>query len=632
MKQIGESYAGSLNNQGIDRRTFLKIAGLAGGSLAIDGFLLKDAKAAEPLIEVEDPSYHKFYSARKGLYLQDSKWIEQTLPKLKWPQEGERVPELEVSIVSSQPVWIDMMRKVASDAKQLGIKYKLRTVSMTRYLGDWGPHYLKDIHLQVSVMRPERVDPSEWLTSRAHGLDRRNTGEWANKEYDKIVSLQTAESDPKKRLELVREAQKILAEDYYICQFGWGPSIVEAYNSDLWNGVVHSKGFGIGSLDLFWTYLEIQPKTPRKRFVAGVIDLINTTNIFDAGARYRALGKMIYDRLAYMDKDLNVIPWAAESWKKLDNRTWDVKLREGMKFHDGKPVTVDDLQFTFDFMLKYDRGTFYTVNQFLEKVEIVDRGNRLVRFRFKGPYGEFETNFLLLSIILPKHIFEGIMEKQNVGENPGQMEIPHPIGSGPFKFGPYRKDAQLLLIANKEHFHPPKIDEVLFVVIPSLDGIIGRLEAREIDIAEDIFLTPSQAKQLRKSKHLSIVRTPDMQWAFGAPKVSWLPWRDIEFRRAWHHSIDREFLAKVVWEGDGRVPKSNTFFVDEHPWHNPNLPPIPKYDLKLARQILKEAGYHWDKEGQLVYPAPTDKKFIERVTRVCKPGYHWGGLKMQPRS
>jgi len=61
------------------------------------------------------------------------------------------------------------------------------------------------------------------------------------------------------------------------------------------------------------------------------------------------------------------------------------------------------------------------------------------------------------------------------------------------------------------------------------------------------------------------------------------------------------------------------------------LPPVPAYDVKLARQILKDAGYGWDSEGRLVYPSPTDKKFMERVTRVCKPGYTWGGLKMQPR-
>jgi peptide/nickel transport system substrate-binding protein len=224
------------------------------------------------------------------------------------------------------------------------------------------------------------------------------------------------------------------------------------------------------------------------------------------------------------------------------------------------------------------------------------------------------------------------MEKQKVGDNPRLLQIPNPIGSGPFKFGPHRKDTDLLLMANKEHFHAPKIDELLFVVVPSVDGILGRLETQEIDIAESIFLTPSQANQLKKSKHLSVVRTPDINWFHGVPRPSCLPWRDMEFRRAWHHSIDREFLVNVCWEGEGRIPISNTFFVEGNPWYNPDLPPIPQYDLKLARQVLKEAGYSWDSEGRLIYPPPGDKKFADRVNRVCKPGYTWGGLKMQPRN
>jgi peptide/nickel transport system substrate-binding protein len=124
------------------------------------------------------------------------------------------------------------------------------------------------------------------------------------------------------------------------------------------------------------------------------------------------------------------------------------------------------------------------------------------------------------------------------------------------------------------------------------------------------------------------VRTPDINWLHGVPRISNLPWRDIEFRRAWHHSFDREFLVKVVWEGAGRIPKSNTFLVEGSPWYNPDLPPQPQFDLDKARAILKDAGYSWASDGRLVYPAPDDAKFRQRVEQVSKEGYKWGGLKM----
>jgi len=612
----------------VDRRMFLKIAGVTGGLMAMPGLSVNDLFAAGPEIRTEDPYYEKkLYKARKGWYMNDPKWKKRAASRLTWPKAGEPVPKIEVLIPSSRQAWIDSMRKWSADAPQLGLEYKIKVISSSRWLEMINKHYHGDIELHPAVMRPERVDASEWLTSRAYGTDRRNYGEYVCKEYDKYVRLQAGESDLKKRLEYVQAAQKVMAEDLYIQQFGWGPSIIEAYNSGDWEGIVPAKGFGISNSNLFHTYLKVKAKSQRNKLRVGVLSLIKNTNIFFAGNRFRAIGRMVYDRLAYLDQNLNVIPWAAESWEKLDNRTWDLKLRGGMTFHDDKPVTVDDLKFTMDFMLKYERGKIWSANRFCESVEIVDRKKRILRFRFKKPYGQFETYFLLMNIILPKHHFDGILARQKVGDDPRKLKIPVPLGSGPFKWGKYVKDTELQLIANKDHFAAPKIDELTYVVVPSRDGLMGRMQTREIDMVEQAPLRPSQAKQLEKSKHLTIVRTPDVNWYHGVTTISRLPWRDYEFRRAWHHSIDRGFVVNAVWQGEARLPTANTFFVEGSPWHNPNLPAIPEFDMDKARKILKDAGYSWNSKGQLVYPPPTDKKFVERVNRVCVHD-SWGGLKM----
>ena len=62
-----------------------------------------------------------------------------------------------------------------------------------------------------------------------------------------------------------------------------------------------------------------------------------------------------------------------------------------------------------------------------------------------------------------------------------------------------------------------------------------------------------------------------------------------------------------MWEGAGREPKGNTFLVDGNPYHNPNLPPVPEFNLEKARQILKDAGYRWAPDRRLMYPPPTDE-------------------------
>src|SRR5690606_27392395 len=238
------------------------------------------------------------------------------------------------------------------------------------------------------------------------------------------------------------------------------------------------------NFNAFHGYLNAKSKGGAKTLRVGMTALLETTNILAASNNMRSIGRMIYDRLAYFDENLNVIPWAAESWTSVDNRTWDVKLRPGMEFHDGKPVTVQDLKFTFAFRQKYERGIFWTANRFLESTEIVDAGNGVLRVRFKEPYGQFESYFLQLNIILPMHIWQNIMEEQGAGDNPRQLRIERPIGSGPFKFGRYRKDTELQLIANQKHFRKPNVEQIWVIATPTLDGLMGRLESQEIDVIE----------------------------------------------------------------------------------------------------------------------------------------------------
>jgi len=630
MQQTPEQIA----SPSVERRQFLKLAAVTGGLMAAEGSqgLLPRAAAQDASqIQLANPAFRQLYAEQRGYYIQNPAWVRDTVARLTWPAAGTKVPELGVLIPTTQPAWLNAFRKWSRDGGQVGLRYTMQQVSQSRWLEAIVTHMHGDIQFHPAVARPERVDPSEWLISRAYGKDRRNYGEWANEEYDSLIDLQSAESDPAKRLEQVRAAQKVLAEDRYITQLGWGPGVIDPYNAERWEGVVPVTGFGICSFDMFQTYLGLKPRraNQRRRVVVGTLSLVETLNIIQAANRFRSIGRMIYDRLAYLDKDLKVIPWAAERWVRLDELTYDVTLRAGMKFHDDRPVTVHDLKFTLDFLTRYDRGFFWTANQYLASTEILSEGNRTVRLRFKQPYGQFETYFLLLNVIFPKHLWENILQEQNVGDDPRALRFERPIGSGPFAIGRYQADTQMQLIARKDHFSRPSVDEIQVVVVPSTDGLLGRLQGGDLDFAEGVDFMPSQIATLQRERHIKVERTTDINWMHAVKRISWLPWRDVEFRRAWSHTIDREFLVRVVWEGSGRVPSADTFLVDGNPWTNPDLPAPAGFDLAKAREILGDAGYSWAPDDQrLVYPRPDDARWRERVERVCVPGYTWGGLKM----
>lgn len=616
--------------QDTDRRQVLQWTGAAAAGFILGlGSREADATAQQPArIRVADDKYKSVYSKRANSFMHDPIWVRQTLSRLRWPKEGEPVPPLVIYVPDEKLEWVEAMRKAGQDAATLGIQYDIKNVSTSRWLEMINTHR-QDMEIHGAAIRPERIDPADWLVSRAYGKDYRNYGEEVLLEYDAAIERQNRDADHRQRLADVRLAQRILSDDYYMNQVGWGPSLLEVYNSGAFSGVVPVKGFGIGSFSMFHSYLSMTPRTERKRLMVGSTNLLNTTNIIAATNTMRNLGRMIYDRLAFMSADLKVIPWAAESWRQLDEKTWDLKLRSGMKFHDGHPVTIADLKFTFDFMLRYERAVYWSANQFLADTEICDAAAGVLRLRFKEAYGLFETYFLQLNTILPRHIWGTIMTEQGT-DNPWQVKIDTPVGSGPFKFGQYRQDISLQMIGQKEHFSQPKLDEFWIVVTPSVDAILGRLESGELDMVdtENVPLSPTQVQELSRYPHLTIVRTPDINWLHLINRISVLPWRDYEFRRAWMHAFDRQYLVDVPWEGGGRLPQANTFLVTGNPWNNPDLPPLPAFDLKLARQILQEAGYTWDSSGRLLYPHPTNAAFRERVIRVSKPGYTWGGLMM----
>ncbi|MDQ8729134.1 ABC transporter substrate-binding protein [Bradyrhizobium sp. LHD-71] len=613
----------------MDRRSLLQLMSVLGGSMALPSWP-STATAQEEAFSLANPSYARMYDNISGFYFKDDVWAKEARARLKWPTPGQPVHDIRVVVPADAPDTVDAFRKWSTDAKEIGIRYQVEQASQARWLELINKHQHGDIEVHPSILRPERIDPAEWLVSRAYGFDRRNYGEWVNEQYDKLIDLQTSESDKDMRLKYVKDAQKILCDDLYTCQFGWGPAIIEAYNAADWDNVVRVRGFGISNFNAIQSFIGMKPKGAKKSVRVGMTALLETTNIIAAGNNMRSIGRMIYDRLAYFDENLNTIPWALESWKQIDDRTWDIKLRDGMQFHDGKLVTIRDLQFTFDFMRKHERGIFWTANRFLASTEITDEGARIIRVKFKEPYAQFESYFLQLNVILPQHIWGNIMQEQKIADDPRQLRIDKPIGSGPFMFGRHRKDTELQLTTNKKHFSKPSINEIWIVATPTLDGLLGRLESQEIDFIESsvISLKPSQVKQAEAMPHVKIVKTDDINWYHGVVRMPWLPWRDYEFRRAWQHSIDRAFLVNVPWEGAGRLPKSNSFLVEGSPWNNPDVPAIPEFDLKKAKDILQAAGYTWGSDGRLLYPPADNKGFRDRVNRVVKEGYTWGGLKM----
>ena len=517
---------------------------------------------------------------------------------------GAPIPPITLTYYSNWQEIVEFFKKAAEDFRKVGLTPNLNpAVSSTVVPRTYAEHekFYGDIGSIAWGATPDRLEPNFYLQTMLHSsfakIGERNYGHYRSAKYDAACDAQMREMDPEKRVKLVWDAQAIAAADYPIWWLAY-PPLISAYNKRDFEGAVEMMGSGYGQVYSIWSYLKIKPRTARRTLRSGTqVDYITTLNPFIAATSpNQCFIRFFYDTFAQIGPDLKAHPWAAESWKVVNPKTIDVVLRKGMKFHDGKPVTTEDFRFTFDYLKKWDFPFFRHAMTVIEKIDVSGMN---IRFHLKEPYAPFIFTVLTWLFILPKHIWEKIPESVGL-KHPGDYQNPNPIGSGPFKFGYFRKGQEAYFKANKEHFAAPNVDDVYFVIIPSADGVAGALERGEIDINQ-VSLTPALADRLMELPYMQVTYAPTHMVYEARPNCEKKPFDDVEFRKAIYHTFDRRpfvnyFAGKAI---EGR----NTPFTPlMKPWHNPNLP-APEYSIDKARDVLKKAGYTWNSEGKLCFPA-----------------------------
>jgi peptide/nickel transport system substrate-binding protein len=303
--------------------------------------------------------------------------------------------------------------------------------------------------------------------------------------------------------------------------------------------------------------------------------------------------KTIYSTLVHYELrngSIEVVPDLAESWTSNPKLTeYTFTLRKGVKWHDGRPLTADDVKFTMDAMLdpKVNAGLAGVVSSIAE-TQVVDPTT--VTFVLKYPYASLPVMLGYNIAIVPKHL----LADQDLNQ-PVQF-IQHPIGSGPFKFKTFVQDSYLEVEANKDYFGgPPLLDGIVFKVVTDGNARLAQLKAREIDFT---VIDPPQVAALQGASDITVRRAPQVNYYFfainhGRPKFS-----DVRVRQALSYAIDKQAIVKNILKGDGRVatgPISPLLGA----YYNPDVETYP-YSLEKAQSLLAEAGWKKGADGILV--------------------------------
>jgi peptide/nickel transport system substrate-binding protein len=304
----------------------------------------------------------------------------------------------------------------------------------------------------------------------------------------------------------------------------------------------------------------------------------------------------------------------AESWKFGDDRqTLDLKLREGLKFSDGHPITTEDLAFSLAAM--YDPRTeaaawkdSMSVNGKPIATKIIDERN--MQFIFPEPVAAAE-NYIDNLGVLPKHVLNADLEAGKLAEAWKITAAPETIvTSGPFTVESAGAGDRIVLKRNPNYWKKdekgtqlPYVDQVSFEIIPDANQAMARLNQNALDIVDRIraadYASLLNANGAVKAHDLgpglgvdhiffNLNKTNKKGAAVGDPvKQAWFS--DKRFRQAISAAIDRTTIATTTLQGlasplYGFVSPANRAWID------PNLPKI-EYDLKRAEQLLTDAGF-----------------------------------------
>lgn len=524
-------------------------------------------------------------------------------PVRAFGQADRRVPPLSITYYTTLPEQEDIWKLVTQDWRKLGLGIKLNVlatpVALHRMYTDRDYGHIGSVSWASDMTR---LDPNFHLGEQLHsdGIRKggRNYGFYKSAEFDKYCDLQRREMDRNKRREYVLKAQEVAAADFPIWWMYYSANI-EAYNSRDWENVQPMPMGGLGSFYNIWTYLKVRPKTSRKRIrVAYGSEIYNLNPFSGHNAPSTAAMRWVYDTYARIGPNLDAVPWAAESWNIVDSKTVDIVLRAGMKFHDGKPVTVQDVKFTWDYTQKWKFPLYNWINKYVAKTEILN--DRSVRFHLTEPHAPFIDQVLTTALILPKHIWEKIPESIRL-KNPIDWPNAAPIGSGPFKLKSFKKGEGMYMEANKDHWEAPLIEGIYWRFKMAPDALASAMISEEADIiGSEIRL--SLAKTFERHKHLTVVKTPSNRIWMARPDMRKKPFDDKEFRRALYHAINIKKIHEVIFEGTGVGGRNTPISPILKFWHNPGIPTVD-FSIDKARKILKSAGYAWDKDGHLLFPA-----------------------------
>ena len=301
-------------------------------------------------------------------------------------------------------------------------------------------------------------------------------------------------------------------------------------------------------------------------------------HIVTAFSSFRRLD-LLYNTLVKLDYNFNIVPDLADSWEIPDSLTYIFHLKKGVKFHNGRELTADDVKFSLERILDpktVSPGRSYIIP--ISNIESIDQYT--IRIKLSSPLASFLDGLASknCAIVLKEEVEKYGNLQRNVG------------GTGPFKLEEWVPDNYMKLVRNPSYFEKefPYLDAVIFRVIPEQTSLLAGIKSGSLDMAT--INEGSIILQAKKDPNLVVMQVPGLNLRTFGFNNTREPFSDVKVREAIALAIDRDEIVNAA--EFGMAQPSGPLAASVKKWAK-SLEELPfsKQNLKKARELLVEAGY-----------------------------------------
>jgi len=530
-------------------------------------------------------------------------------------EAGERVPPINIAFWtdtgSTTVVFEQSLPGIVDDIEEaLGVDVETTPGTLSDVTAGQS-NDTRDHHMQYNgySLAPSRLDPEELTRGRYEIMNAGGNGAWTPPNYASCAFSEPAQAQSfaptiEERQELVTEAHSVMSEDLANIPIAQRVQYGSAYTDRV--DVQRS-----GDIGLVYT-----AAPPLIHSVPTDVDEIRTnyqpraleTSIYQTIATpvdRIVWANLVYSPLIGYDENYELENVLAEEYTVSDDgETITFELREG-EFHNGDPITAEDVKWTYEFQWEQsEAGNYPEISRPpVESIEVVD--DRTVVFELEQPLPFMLTRVFPSWGILPKDAWQ----EAGAEENPTNFDDPL-IGSGPYEVDTFDQGQSLSLVAFDEHATFDTEGRLTVISYDSSEAAFRAFENEELELFLDT--PPALANEVREEiEGAEIFLTEGFTNYTIHPYMPYGPQQHHEFREAFSQAIDRSAVNETALYGDSQPAMYSCPLAETHPFYpgEENLTQAadsPQSNPERAREILEDAGWSWDDDGNLLYPDDID--------------------------